>query len=60
MKAPAEEKQCVHFWVIESSDEATSIGRGKICGMVKEFYNEWTTEFTNALTERVRGIFPDN
>jgi hypothetical protein len=47
MKAPTKKEQCVHFWIIESSDEATSIGRCKTCGMVREFINDWNTVLEN-------------
>lgn len=41
MKTQTKQKQCLHFWVIEPPDGATSFGRCKFCGMVKEFINDW-------------------
>lgn len=31
--------QCRHHWVIDSPQGATSLGRCKICGEIKEFRN---------------------
>ena len=37
--------ECVHYWIIETPEGPTSIGRCKYCGMVKEFSNTWTDTF---------------
>jgi hypothetical protein len=34
-----EEPQCRHHWLIDSPQGATSMGRCKICGEVREFRN---------------------
>ena len=42
MKPKTKQKQCVHLWLIDPPDNKTSFGRCKLCGMVKEFINDWT------------------
>ena len=34
-----EEPQCRHHWLIEAPQGATSMGRCKVCGEVREFRN---------------------
>ena len=33
------QKQCVHYWIIDSPDGPTSKGRCKYCGIVADFFN---------------------
>jgi len=36
---PAAKAMCTHYWVIESPQGPTSLGRCKFCGAVSEFSN---------------------
>jgi hypothetical protein len=36
---PATKAKCTHYWVIESPQGPTSLGRCKFCGSVSEFSN---------------------
>jgi hypothetical protein len=36
---PATKLKCTHYWVIESPQGPTSLGRCKFCGAVSEFSN---------------------
>jgi len=38
-EAEREAPACVHHWVIETPHGATSLGRCKLCGEVREFRN---------------------
>jgi hypothetical protein len=40
------QRQCVHYWIIDSPDGHTSFGKCKYCGMVKEFSNNLGGIFT--------------
>jgi len=42
---PVKDKECIHYWVIESATGPISRGVCKFCGAQKEFYNSWP-EFT--------------
>jgi len=35
--------QCPHHWIIDSSEGVTSYGKCSLCGMTKEFINDWET-----------------
>lgn len=37
--APETESKCRHYWIIEPATGPTSMGRCKLCGAEKEFYN---------------------
>lgn len=39
--APVIEKECTHYWLIESADGPISQGVCKFCGARKEFHNSW-------------------
>jgi hypothetical protein len=41
METKVEKEQCVHHWLIDGDNSETSQGKCKICGMVKEFINDW-------------------
>ena len=34
-----EEKECVHYWIIDFPDGPVSTGECKRCGMVRNFFN---------------------
>jgi hypothetical protein len=38
-KKETQEKQCVHYWIIDFPNGPVSAGKCKHCGMVKHFYN---------------------
>ena len=38
-RRPTTKAKCTHYWVIESPQGPTSLGRCKICGAVSEFSN---------------------
>lgn len=38
-RAPVAERECRHYWVIESSGGSTSRGVCKFCGEERQFYN---------------------
>jgi hypothetical protein len=42
MEMKTEQEKCIHHWIIDPHDDETSYGRCKLCGMVKEFINDWT------------------
>jgi hypothetical protein len=42
MAVQTEPKKCSHRWIIDSPDKETSYGQCELCGMVKEFINDWT------------------
>ncbi len=39
LKQEVEEKECVHYWIIDFPEGPTSTGKCKYCGVVKHFYN---------------------
>ena len=41
VKAPTLKKQCTHYWIIEPARGSTSFGKGKYCGTVTEFVNDY-------------------
>jgi hypothetical protein len=41
------QKQCTHYWVIESPDGRTSLGKCKYCGITSEFTNDWHDALDN-------------
>jgi hypothetical protein len=43
MQLRSSKKQCTHHWIIDSSKGTVSYGRCSLCGMTKEFINEWET-----------------
>jgi len=38
---PEQEKECRHYWIIESAQGPTSRGVCKFCGAEREFCNSW-------------------
>ena len=43
MQSQAGREQCPHHWIIDSSEGVTSYGKCSLCGMTKEFINDWET-----------------
>jgi len=48
-RAGAKRGKCSHYWIIDSPNGPTSVGRCKYCGAVKEFdnylpYSSWAEE----------------
>jgi len=37
------QEKCPHHWIIDSSEGVKSVGRCNLCGMMKEFINDWET-----------------
>ena len=37
------QEQCPHHWIIDSSNGVMSYGKCNMCGMMKEFVNDWET-----------------
>ena len=50
-ESKADQKKCVHFWIIESPDGRTSHGVCKYCGAVNDFSNDWH-DILNNLNKR--------
>jgi hypothetical protein len=46
MQLHSRKKKCTHHWIIDSSKGTVSYGRCSLCGMTKEFINEWETAIT--------------
>ena len=43
VQAQPEQEQCPHHWIIDSSEGVISHGKCNLCGMTKEFINDWET-----------------
>lgn len=48
-----EERECIHFWVIEENSGPTSIGTCKYCGEKKEFFNYIAVSHNPLRTDRM-------
>ncbi len=40
-RTPVTERECIHYWVIESAGGPTSSGVCRFCGAQREFHNSW-------------------
>ena len=47
-RKPVEEKECRHYWIIESASGPISRGVCKFCGVEREFRNSWPPDSTYA------------
>ena len=43
VQAQTEQEECSHHWIIDSSQGVISYGKCNLCGMMKEFINDWET-----------------
>ena len=43
MQSPTGQDKCSHYWIIDSSEGVISHGKCNLCGMKKEFINDWET-----------------
>ena len=48
--------QCKHHWVIESPQGATSAGRCKVCGEIREFRNSAADTLWRSSETRICGL----
>ncbi|OGO33155.1 MAG: hypothetical protein A2Z29_08510 [Chloroflexi bacterium RBG_16_56_11] len=43
----SKQKKCIHYWILESPDGRTSVGKCKYCGVSNEFSNDWHDALNN-------------
>ena len=47
IEAKTKQKNCAHYWILESPDGRTSQGVCKYCGLVDQFTNDWHEALNN-------------